>query len=302
MANTIIGESDCVIFIGCKTGQTTTMGWTSPPIGSDVIHIDIDADEIGRSYHDSIGVLADARLGTEALTAAVMKTQVVTSWDSDRLEALRREWWDGPIDYKQPESAGHAQPQDVLRLMRAGMPPSASLVTDASLASGWGASRWQALGGTVRHFFAPRGLAGLGWGLPAAIGVALGRRDPEERVVCLAGDGGWAYSMGEVETAVREGLRIVSVVLNNSTLAWIKHTAANRGLEVVSDDFREVSFANAAAGLGAKTRQVTSAHAFAGAFRDALDDPAETPWVIEVTSSEVETPVHQLRVPTQGGY
>jgi acetolactate synthase-1/2/3 large subunit len=302
MANTTIEESDCVIFIGSKTGQTTTMGWTNPPIDSDVIHIDIDPDEIGRSYHNTIGVFADARLGAAALAAAVRKQGIVSTWDKSKLEGLRDEWWNGPIEYREAPEDGVAQPQDILRIMRDEMPDSASLVTDASLSSGWGASRWQARADTGRHFFAPRGLAGLGWGLPAAIGVAVARRDIDERVVCLAGDGGWAYSMAEVETAARLDLRLVSVVLNNSTLGWIKHTAANRNYEMVSQDFREVTYGEPAAGLGATTRYVTSADEFEAAFVTALDDDSDTPWVIEVRSSAIESPVLQLRVPMKGGY
>ena len=302
MANTIIEEADCVIFVGSKTGQTTTMGWTSPPLDTEVVHIDIDPDEIGRSYHATIGIFADARLGAEALAAAVREHGISTAWDHDQLRQLRDEWWEGPIQYKQPAPAGVVQPQDVLRIMRATMPASASLVTDASLASGWGASRWKATAESGRHFFAPRGLAGLGWGLPAAIGVAMARRHTDERVVCLAGDGGWGYSMAEVETAARLNLRLVSVVLNNGTLAWIKHTAANRNYEMVSEDFRAVTYAEPAAGLGAKASFVTSADEFEEAFRTALDDRSEIPWVIEVRSSDIETPVLQLRVPTTGGY
>src|SRR5258707_11866331 len=113
--------------------------------------------------------------------------------------------------------------------MRRHMPDEDVFVSDASLASGWIGGRWQTrVAG--RRFFAPRGLAGLGWGLPAAIGVSeamsSGGIPAEGRVICVAGDGGWAYSLAEVETALRRRLPIVSVILNNSTLGWIRHSAA----------------------------------------------------------------------------
>jgi acetolactate synthase-1/2/3 large subunit len=302
MANTLLEQSDCVIFIGCKTGQTTTMGWSSPPLTTEVIQIDSDAEEIGRSYHRTVGVVADALVGTIALTDAIRQRGVRSHWDVAEVQRLQRDWWDGPVEYRDAVADGWAQPQDVVRSMRTLMPESATLVTDASLASGWGASRWPAVAKAGRHFFAPRGLAGLGWGLPAAIGVAMARRDSAERVVCLAGDGGWAYSLGEVETAARLELPLVSVVLNNSTLGWIKHTAANRKYEMVSEDFREVNFAESAAGLGAEARRVSSIEQFAEAFGAAIADESGRPWVIEVVSSKVETPVLQLRVPTTTGY
>src|SRR5262249_44795917 len=66
---------------------------------------------------------------------------------------------------------GILKPQEMMRIMRRVMTDDDLFVSDASLASGWIAGRWQ-LRVAGRHFFAPRGLAGLGWGLPAAIGVA----------------------------------------------------------------------------------------------------------------------------------
>ena len=65
--------------------------------------------------------------------------------------------------------------------------------------------------------------------------------------------------MADVETSVRRKLPIVAVVLNNSTLAWIKHSAANRypgGM--VSEGFEDVSYADAAKALGAQAASVTT--------------------------------------------
>jgi acetolactate synthase-1/2/3 large subunit len=200
-----------------------------------------------------------------------------------------------------------------MRIFRTVMTDDDLFVSDASLASGWIGGRWQ-VRTTGRHFFAPRGLAGLGWGLPAAIGVneamrasgrkaANGGRPP--RVVCLAGDGGWGYSMAEVETAVRRRLPIVAVVLNNSSLAWIKHSAATRYPgEMVSEGFEDVSYAEAARALGAQVTSVNDLHQFEVAMKTALGDEAPGPWVIEARTCDIETPVlpSRLKTETKGGY
>ncbi|MDE3076998.1 MAG: thiamine pyrophosphate-binding protein, partial [Chloroflexota bacterium] len=306
VANALLAEADCVVLVGCKTGQTTTNGWTLPALDTPVIHVDIDPEEIGRSFHNTIGLFADAHLGTEALVQALRDRPPQTTWDRARIAALRQEWWAGPIAYRQAPQAGVLKPQELLRRMRAQMADQDSLVCDASLASGWGAGRWQ-VRTRARSFFAPRGLAGLGWGLPAAIGVALAHRDRAEsgRVVCLAGDGGWGYSMADVETAARVKLPIVSVILNNSTLAWIKHSAASRYPgEMVSEDFLPVDYAAGAQGLGAATSRVDAPEAFDRAFGQALADAAPRPWVIEAKSCAVETPVLPAHVPIPaiGGY
>ncbi len=305
MANSLLAESDCVVFVGTKAGQSTTLSWTLPAAGTPVVHIDVDPEEIGRNFRDSIGIVADARLGTQGLIDALRTTQVNSAWDLERISAMRREWWLGPIVYKETPRPGILKPQDVVRAIGTIMSDRDVLVTDASLASGWGASRWQ-IKARGRRFFAPRGLAGLGWGLPAAIGVATAVRDLEirGRVVCLAGDGGWAYSMAEVEPAARVGLPIVSVVLNNSSLGWIKHVAAGRfAREVVSEGFLDVKFADAAGALGAAAERVDIVDRFESAFRTAMQDETSRPWVIEVRSCDVETPVLQPPAGTaRGGY
>jgi len=304
MANSLLAAADCVVFIGSKTGQTTTNGWTLPELDAPVIHVDVDPEEIGRNYRDTVGIFADARLGTAALVAALRDDRPRTAWDPDRIAALRREWWEGPIVYRQAPLPGTLKPQDLVRIMRELMSDRDAIVTDASLASGWIAGRWQ-VRTAGRCSFAPRGLAGLGWGLPAAIGVSLARRDRGAggRVVCLAGDGGWGYSMADVESAARLGLPVVSVILNNSTLGWIKHSAAHRypgGM--ISEDFTDVSFADAARALGARVASVRELEAFRTALRTALDDASTTPWVIEARSCGVETPVLANAPAAVGGY
>ena len=314
VANAIVEEADCVIFIGCKTGQSTTLNWTLPYLDTPVIHIDVDPNELGRSYHATVALAADAKLGAAALADAVAVADALADgapsfdWDAERIAALRDGWWDGPIEFKRPPVPGVLKPQDMMRVMRQAMSDDDLFVSDASLASGWIASRWQ-IRTTGRHFFAPRGLAGLGWGLPAAIGVATatlgreaapgGQRAP--RVVCLAGDGGWGYSLTEIETATRMGLPIVSVVLNNSSLGWIKHSAASRYPDaMVSQDFLEVSYADAAKALGAQVTFVDDLHQFEVAVKSALEDETRGPWVIEARTCDVETPVLPSRAPAPG--
>jgi acetolactate synthase I/II/III large subunit len=306
MANTLLQQSDCAIFIGSKAGQSTTLGWTVPSLDAPVVQIDIDPEEIGRNYHDTVGLLADARLGTTALEEAVRADRRDHDWDLERVAGLRRQWWDGPVSYRRPPVPGVLKPQDLVRLMRELMREGDSIVSDASLASGWVASRWQARS-AGRHVFAPRGLAGLGWGLPAAIGVSTAWRGHQDhgRLVCLAGDGGWGYSMADVETAARRRLPIISVILNNSSLAWIKHAAASRHPGgMVSEDFIEVSYGDAARALGATVERVSTLEQFEAAFKTARFDEADRPWVIEATTCDIETPVlpSPTGEPARGGY
>lgn len=94
------------------------------------------------------------------------------------------------------------------------------VVADASYASIWIANYLPARRAGMR-FLTPRGLAGLGWGLPMALGAKLAR--PDATVFCVVGDGGFGHVWSELETARRHGLKIVLTVLNNQILAYQKH-------------------------------------------------------------------------------
>jgi thiamine pyrophosphate-dependent acetolactate synthase large subunit-like protein len=97
----------------------------------------------------------------------------------------------------------------------------------------------------------------------------------------------------------------VTVILNNSTLAWIAHSAAGRypGTRV-SQDFEKVSYSQAARALGANVAAVSELGQLELALKDALTDQSGSPWVIEATTCEFETPVLPSRAvtATKGGY
>jgi acetolactate synthase-1/2/3 large subunit len=304
IANQLLLESDCVVFIGCKTGQSATLSWTAPPLDTPIIHIDVDPTEIGRNYRDTIGVWADALHGTGVLADELGGQATGTAWDFEQIEQARTEWWEGPVDYDAPPEPGVIKPQALVRTMRDVMSDRDLLISDASLASGWIGSQWRATS-AGKYCFAPRGLAGLGWGLPAMIGVqnAVDTDADSGRVVGLAGDGGWGYSMAEVETAARQELPLVSVILNNSSLGWIRHSAESQDLDVTTaTDFSAVSYGKSAEALGANAEIVDSIDDFETTFETALSDASNRPWVIETITCAVESPIRSPDDERETGY
>jgi len=100
-----------------------------------------------------------------------------------------------------------------------------------------------------RRTLFPRGMGGLGWGLPAAIGAKTAR--PKSKVVVLAGDGAMTYSLGELATLVQQGMDVTVVVTNNSAMGWIKwEQAVFWDGKFVSTDLSDVNFATVAQGMG----------------------------------------------------
>src|SRR6185312_11185159 len=145
-----------------------------------------DGEEIGRVAPVEVGAVADAR---EALLALREQFQRA---------GLRRcrPWFEQLPSEPTPVAAEDGvAPEAVMAAICAAFPAEGTLVSDASLASGW-ASRYFRVQRLGRSFLAPRGLAGIGWAGGAAIGasVAAGGRG---RVIALAGDGAWGYTMAE---------------------------------------------------------------------------------------------------------
>ena len=97
--------------------------------------------------------------------------------------------------------------------------PDAIVVADASYATIWMSCYLTARAPGMR-FLSPRGMAGLGWGLPLAMGAKVA--DPSRPVFAIVGDGGFAHVWSELETAVRNQTAVVLTVLNNGVLGFQK--------------------------------------------------------------------------------
>lgn len=287
VSNQIVAEADLVLFIGCKAGQLATFGYDSPKAGVPTIHLDIDPEEIGRNFAGSVPLVADARSGVTALLDALGPERPATTWDHEDLSRRLADWY--RVETTPPPPRGEPlRPPVVMDLVNQAATEDDLVVCDASLASGWVAVYYRARK-AARQYLAPRGLAGLGWGAPAAIGASMadGRH---HRVLLFAGDGGFAYSVQELEVMARFELPVVAILFNNDTLAWMKHVEKKRlGDRYISTDFRHVDFATVARGFGARGYTVRTAEELAAAL--AQETHPRGPAVIDIATDQWSTPV-----------
>ena len=98
IANRVIDEADLVIFIGTKAGQLATFGYDIPKPGVPTIHIDIDPEEIGRNFPDSIPLVSDVRLAIKHLLDLLKDGRSQTAWEKDRLTQMFAQWYKGSVD------------------------------------------------------------------------------------------------------------------------------------------------------------------------------------------------------------
>ena len=98
------------------------------------------------------------------------------------------------------------------------MADDAVLVADTGYAAAW-AGALAEIRKAGRHFLRADG--SLGWAFPASLGAQLAA--PDKQVICVTGDGGFGYHIGDIETALRLELPVIVVILNNQTLAFEEH-------------------------------------------------------------------------------
>ena len=178
VANRALADADTVVYVGCKAGQAATLNYTTPAAGTAVIQIDIDPEELGRNHPQTLALVGDARATLVALTGRAGAGRV-RRWSTgasaraapsfrrgSRLSARRRS--------HAPEAG--LRPQWITATVAAHTSGDDAVVSDASLVAGWTAN-YMPVRRAGRHALAPRGLAGIGWGAPAAVGAAVARRE-----------------------------------------------------------------------------------------------------------------------------
>ena len=290
-ARDVTQAADLVLFVGCKAGQLTTFNYRCPSKDTQVLHLDNDPEEIGRNFPNSLPLLGDAKLGLDALIAELDGLKTEASWDFDSFRGPHQEWYDEKTDPLHAKDEA-LRPPALMAIVNEHLTAEDLVVCDASLSSGWVAA-YLKFKGVGRRCIAPRGLEGLGWGSPAAVGAALAL-DRKKRIIQFVGDGGFGYSVADLEVMSRLKLPVVTVLLNNDVLGWIKHVQKDYYKEnYVSTDFSHVDFATVAKGFGARGYTARTL----GEFEEFLakEKSPKGPAVIEVISDQWASPIIGLK-------
>ena len=275
--------ADALLVLGCRLNEIASFGFDIPAAGQPWAHVDLaprQADADSQVASPTIAVEADARSFVRAalmkLRSAVLDAELVdrrrANNEQDRVAweaaaTVDGESWDGP----------GVHPGRIITTLRRVLSDEAILTTDAGNFSGWAARgfRFRRPG----TFLGPTSGA-MGYGLPAAIGAALVHRD--RPVVALAGDGGFGMTMAELETAVRERLRVIAIVFDNERYGTIRVHQDRDGREPIGTDLGPVDFAAVARALGGRGIRVETDAAFEPALRQALATQ-DRPTVIQLS-------------------
>ena len=206
-ANRAISEADVLIGIGMRFDDRVTGRVSGFAPHASIVHVELDAAEIGKIVRTHVPVRADARTGAQALSQGAAPLEI-SEWLTQIAE------WQSRTVYPEQWGAGYAVKAVCDRLT-----PDDILSSDVG--------QHQMLAAQLARFEKPRrwlnsgGLGTMGFGFPAAIGAGLA--EPGVRSVVIAGDGGFQMTAQELATLKMYDIRNVKIcIINNSYLGMVR--------------------------------------------------------------------------------
>ncbi len=238
----LIDGCELVLMVGVDPVELDR-DWTAT---AEVIHIGpLPNDD--RYYHATVEIVGPINEAIDALRSVCGTGEA--RWDRDALARWRRDF----REYVSPPR-GRLTAQQVLAELRAALPEDALVTCDVGYNKAVTGQCFPVY--RPKTFFMSNGLSSMGYGLPAATGLALSH--PGRRVACVLGDGGFGMLMGELETAARLGLGVTVVVLVDDALSQIRAGQERKGYPVTGTTFRTFDYVALAKGFGVAGHEVST--------------------------------------------
>ncbi|WP_245156439.1 acetolactate synthase 2 catalytic subunit [Agrilutibacter solisilvae] len=216
-ANLAVQECDLLLVVGARFDDRATGKLAEFAPGARVVHLDLDACEVGKLRHADVAVVGDLRASLQALAPAC------SAQLRGRNGGARRRWRDACLQRAREHAPRYDAPGDTVyapALLRrlSQQVPQAVVSCDVGQHQMWVAQHWQF--DHPRRHLTSGGLGAMGFGLPAAIGAQLA--DPDACVVCVSGDGSFLMNVQELATVARYRLPIKIVLLDNQALGMVR--------------------------------------------------------------------------------
>jgi len=206
--NRAIQHADLIVGIGLRFDDRVTGNTKGFAPRAAIVHIDLDASEIGKNVPAAVPIVGDARAATARLVAAVAPRRCeawiaeVQGWARQREESYR----------------GDLSPENIVAAIHDAAPDRCTIVTDVGQHQMWVAKLYPYR--RPNTHITSGGLGTMGFAVPAAMGVKLAR--PGEDVWAISGDGGFQMNMQEIATMVQERIAVKMAVFNNGYLGMVR--------------------------------------------------------------------------------
>ena len=297
VANEVVSTADTVLVVGSRLSPTDTCFENPELLDADrqtFLQIDVEPLNIGRHFPATAAIAADAR---EALAALVeeLRPRLTTG---TRQGAQRRRDHVAELKvlhryFAEPEQRSDdvpLRPERIITEIGRMLDERALVTMDAGANRLYMTHYYQCRGaGTV---YQPSSIGGMGYALPAAMAAKLAF--PERDCVAVCGDGGFAMTMNALLTAAQYRIPVVTVVLNNSVLGWVKDGQRRRGNRFIASALGQSDYAKIARAMGCASARIESIADLVAALGRLK--AATEPTLLDVVTTE-DAPFWQVQSP-----
>ena len=280
IASGLTRESDLILALGTRLAFNTTF-YTYNDISkaAKIVQVDIDPTAVGRYFPVTLGIIGDAGAVASALADQMEEVSGEKmrwkDWTAE-FQKERAAFWK-ERDSRAQDDSKPLSPDRVFGELRKALPRDAVVTLDAG--------NWCLRAADQLRYFevpsliSPLDFAAIGFSYAAALGAKAAA--PHRPVVSLSGDGGFGMTLSEIGTAVKHGLNVVAIVLDNG--CWGAEKAYQRdfyGGRYIGSDLLNPRYASVAELYGARGYHVTQPGELSEAVTEALKN--DTPAVVHV--------------------
>jgi acetolactate synthase-1/2/3 large subunit len=275
-ANKLIMEADAILAVGTRFSDRSTGRFDTFARDATLIHVDIDAAEIGKNIRPDIPIVADAKHALKAIYEAakeLARKKDNSIW-LQRVKEVKES-----LEKAGRRSADELSPKNLIREIRKLLPADGIVTTGVGRNQMWASLYFEVY--HPRTFITSGGLGTMGFGLPAALGAKVAK--PNSIVVDIDGDGSFLMTERELATSITENIPVIAVILNDGWLGMVKYwqdlfygrkycaTCLKRGIP---------DFVKLAEAYGANAARPQSLDEFSKTFKEAMSSDRTT--VIDV--------------------
>lgn len=271
-ANYAINNADLLIIIGARVGDRAMGAAARIARRAVIVHIDIDPAEIGKNIDTHIPVVGDVKLVLKELNGLVRKGGV-EKWN----ETVKKVKAEHSPKYLNLEDESTVNPKYLLSILSGIAGEDAIITTEVGQNQIWAANHYSV--SKPRTFITSGGMGTMGFGLPAAIGVKIGR--PDSKVIVISGDGSFQMSMQELGTMKQSGVGVKIILFNNSRLGMVRELQKARFCGRYSQVFLDTNpdFNKIAEAYGFKAARISRNSEIKTALERMLED--DEPYLLE---------------------
>ncbi|CAN5155331.1 biosynthetic-type acetolactate synthase large subunit [soil metagenome] len=213
--NRAIDRSDLLFAIGMRFDDRITGAVDRFAQNAKVVHIDVDASELGKIVQPTVGIAADAKLALRAVLGHLEDAPAESGCDEWREELVKSQ---EPEKQRREDASDEYGPIRIMDAIKDVTGGDVRLVTDVGQHQMWAAQFFEFT--KKNSHITSGGLGTMGFALPAAMGVAFAY--PDDDVWVVAGDGGFQMNIQELATIRDFGLNIKVAIMNNGYLGMVR--------------------------------------------------------------------------------